>query len=301
MKIVQDLINGVKGFLMGAANVVPGVSGGTMALISGIYGRLIDSLNAIMSISTWKSLGKGGFKSFWKAIDGEFLLSIAIGVVLSIFSLAKLMTYCLDYHPIQTWAMFFGLIVASAIYMLIDIKGWKWTDVLFVIAGIAMGVAVCTLTPKQTPDDLWFIAICGAIAICTMILPGISGSFILVILSKYDYIMQAVSSLNWPVLIVFAIGCVVGICAFAKCLHYLMARAEKQTMLVLVGFVIGSLVKVWPWADPIAIEAAQLKRTIIAAPIDMQYTSAIIWMVLGALLIVLIETLGQKGQRQINK
>lgn len=234
---------------MGAANVVPGVSGGTIALITNIYKRLIDSLSSLMSIGTWKDLFGGHFTVFWKKIDGRFLLALGIGIVLSIFSLAKLMTFVLEKFPVETWAFFFGLIIASSAIMFKGIKGWGVKEFLFAVLGVALGLTVCTLSPTETPDSWWFIAICGAIGICTMILPGISGSFILVILSKYDFIMNAIADLNIPVLAEFAIGCVLGILAFSKFLHWLLGRHEKQTMLVLLGFVVGSLVKVWPWAN----------------------------------------------------
>lgn len=290
MEIAKNAITALKGFFMGAANVIPGVSGGTIALISGIYEELIDSLNSLMSFKTWKLIIEGKWKEFWQTIHGSFLLSLAIGVIISIFSLAKVMEYCLHYHPILTWAFFFGLIVASAAVMLKDIKDWKVKDVLITIAGAILGLVVCTLSPTQTPDDMWFIFICGAIAICTMILPGISGSFILVILGKYDYIMSAISELNVPVLIVFALGCAIGILAFAKFLHWLLGKWEKETMLMLVGFVIGSLVKVWPWSDKAALAAAQELRTgTVCTTLDLQIPGAIICCVAGIAVIVAIE------------
>lgn len=293
-KFWKDIVVGIKGFLMGAANVVPGVSGGTMALITGIYEEIIGALNSVMEPATWKALIHGKFKEFWKAIHGRFLIALVIGVAASIFSLAKLIETQLAYHSIQVWAFFFGLIVASAVVMFIGIKDWKLRDILMVIIGLALGVAVCTLSPTETPDDLWFIFICGAISICTMILPGISGSFILVIMSKYDYIMSAISELNIPVLVVFALGCAVGILAFAKFLHWLLARWQKQTMLVLLGFVLGSLVKVWPWANTEAIFEAQLLRGDHADLIDMQIPSAIIWCILGIGIIAVIERISKK-------
>ena len=247
--MLKHLIVALKGFFMGAANVVPGVSGGTIALITGIYKEIIEALGSLTQKETWKSLFKGDFRGFWNQVHGTFLIWLAIGVVLSVFSLAKLMTYVLEHFPVHTWAFFFGLIVASAILMFKDIKGWGIKEILFTLGGVALGLIVCTLSPTKTPDNWFFIFLCGAIAVCTMILPGISGSFILVIMGKYDYIMQAVADLNWPVLIVFGLGCVVGILAFAKFLHWLLARFEKQTMLVLLGFILGSLVKVWPWAN----------------------------------------------------
>lgn len=280
---MKDIIVAVKGFFMGAANVVPGVSGGTIALLTGIYSRIINAIDALMRISNWKLLLKGDLKAFWKAVEGRFLLAFGIGVVASVFTLAKLMEYVLANHPVQTWAFFFGLILASVYYMLRDIKNLKWLDAVQVFAGLVLGLVVCTLTPTKTPDTMWFVFICGAIAVCTMILPGISGSFILVILGKYDYIMRAVSALDLPTLFVFALGCVVGILAFAKFLHWLLARYERSTMLVLIGFVLGSLVKVWPWHDLSAIPDGQL-----------HIASALIWCFIGLALIVAVELLSRK-------
>mgnify|MGYP003318523054 CR=1 FL=1 len=174
--------------------------------------------------------------------------------------------------------------------MIRDVKGWGWKDSLILIAGIALGLVVCTLSPTDTPDGLWFIFICGAIAICTMILPGISGSFILVILSKYDYVMNAIASLDIPVLAVFGAGCIVGILAFSKFLHWLLGKYEKQTMLILLGFVIGSLVKVWPWANKEAISVSQGNPETI----DPMIGAAILWCVIGIAVVAVIEILGNK-------
>lgn len=258
MSLIKDIIVALKGFGMGAANVIPGVSGGTIALLTGIFGRIIECLNSLMEIGTWKLVLKGQWKEFWKRIDGRFLIALSVGVLLSIFSLAKLMEYVLNYYPVQTWAFFFGMIAASGVVMLMGIKGWKAADVLWAVVGLALGVGICTLSPTTTPDDLWFIVLMGAIAICTMILPGVSGSFILLIFGKYEYLMTAVNEMNVPVLIAFAVGCVGGILAFSKFLHWLLARWERQTMLVLLGFVLGSLIRVWPWSDSSAIVKSQL-------------------------------------------
>lgn len=284
---MRNLTVALKGFFMGAANVVPGVSGGTIALISGIYSELIEALNSIMSIDSWKLLFKGRFKDFWKSIHGTFLLWLGIGVVLSIVSLAKLMEYCLHSFPVQTWAFFFGLIIASAIGMLKDIKGWKVKDIITAVFGIILGYVVCTLSPTTTPDTMWFIFICGAIAVCTMILPGISGSFILVILGKYDFIMGAISGMDIPVLGVFALGCVIGILLFSKFLHWLLARYERGTMLVLIGFVVGSLIKVWPWHDSTTY-----------SPEEPHIVGAVIFCALGLAIIFGTEALRHKKRLQ---
>ena len=283
-----------KGFAMGAANVIPGVSGGTIALLTGIFNELIGALNALLTPKAWKLLFKGNFREFWEYIHGTFLLWLGAGVVASVFSLAKLMEYVLSHHPVQTWAFFFGLILVSAVFMLADLKGKKAVDVLWLAIGAAMGAAICLLSPSTTPDAPWFIAICGAIAICTMILPGISGSFILVLLGKYDYIMGAVSNLDIPVLAVFAVGCVVGIVAFSKILHWLIAHFEKQTLLVLIGFTVGSLVKVWPWADKAAYQAA---NALTGCPEgELHILSAVICALVAAASVIVLEVLAHRAK-----
>ena len=292
--MVKNIVVALKGFAMGAANVIPGVSGGTIALLTGIFNELIESLNALMSVSSWKMLLQGRFAEFWKTIHGTFLLWLAIGVVLSVFSLAKLMEYVLTHFPVQTWAFFFGLIIVSAIFMLSDIKDWKGSDILWLVAGIALGAFICLMSPTETTSDMWFIALCGAIAVCTMILPGISGSFILVLFGKYEYIMKAVSELNIPVLLVFALGCVIGIIAFSKFLHWLIGKYEKQTLLVLIGFTIGALVKVWPWADKAANEAANALTGTPAGTLHIP--GAILWALIGAGLVLVLELLSAKNR-----
>ena len=292
-------VNSLKGFGMGAANVIPGVSGGTIALLTGIYHEIIAALDSLMRKETWAALFKGQWKAFWQAVHGPFLLSLGIGILVSVLSLARLMTYVLAYYPVRTWAFFFGLILSSAFVMFRDIRGWGWKEVLFVLLGAAFGVWVSTLESLSgTPDDLWFIFLCGVLAICTMILPGVSGSFILVILDKYDYIMKAldVTAFNWPVIIAFGLGCGVGILAFAKFLHWLLGKWEKQTMLVLLGFILGSLVKVWPWSNPEALSRAGID-TGACLP---GWEGALLWCLIGIAFVGLLEGLSRRGGQDKN-
>ena len=269
-KLKDYLLVGVKGACMGAADVIPGVSGGTIAFITGIYDEFVGSI-ARVDAEAVKLLFKGKFKDFWKHINGWFLLSVVAGIGVSVVVLAGLMQMLLSDHPIQTWAFFFGLIVASSIFILRGISGWKAREVLMVAFGILLGVVVCTLSPTETPEALWFIFLSGSIAICAMILPGISGSFILLILGKYQFIMGAITGLlsgdefgrNFMILAVFMVGAVVGILGFSKFLHWLLARWNKETLLVLAGFIIGSLVKVWPWSNMEAIINAQFPEVAI--------------------------------------
>lgn len=258
------LMTAVKGICMGAADVIPGVSGGTIAFMTGIYEELVGSINAI-NMTAVRLLFKGKFRQFWTQINGNFLISLIGGILISILSLAKLMQYLLNFHPIQTWAFFFGLIVASSFFILKGVKGWKFMDFIQLVFGIVLGVVICTLSPTRTPDGLWFIFISGAIAICAMILPGISGSFILLILGKYEYMMGKIADIvsgkgeimDFVILITFALGAVVGIIAFSKFLHWLLSKYHRPTLLVLAGFIIGSLVKVWPWSNRLDIVCSQ--------------------------------------------
>lgn len=263
-KLKDYILIGAKGACMGAADVIPGVSGGTIAFIMGIYDEFVGSI-AKADAEAVRLLLKGKFREFWKHINGNFLLSIIAGIGVSIVALANLMQMFLSDFPIQTWGFFFGLIVASSIFILRGISGWKVRDGLFLVFGCILGIVVCTLSPTKTPDALWFIFLSGAIAICAMILPGISGSFILLILGKYQYIMRCVSEVvagedvlsNLLILGIFLIGAVVGIVAFSKFLHWLLARWNKETLIVLAGFIIGSLVKIWPWSNTEAIVCSQ--------------------------------------------
>ena len=291
--LLKYIVTAIKGACMGAADVIPGVSGGTIAFIMGIYDEFVGSLASI-NMEAVKLLFSGKFKAFWKHINGSFLLSLVIGIGISVVALAGLMQYLLANKPIQTWAFFFGLIVASSIFIIRGISGWKLREILFLIFGVILGITICTLSPTQTPDGLWFIFLSGAIAICAMILPGISGSFILLILGKYQYIMGVISDLvsgvnigqNILIIGVFGIGAVIGILAFSKLLHWLLARWEKETMIVLAGFIIGSLVKVWPWSNPEALTQAD-------AAGSMLYGSAILFALIGFSLVTGIEIAGK--------
>ena len=292
-KFSEYILTAVKGACMGAADVIPGVSGGTIAFIMGIYDKFVASLAAINAEAV-KLFFTGKFKEFWRHINGGFLLSLVVGIGVSVISLATVMQTLLSDFPIQTWAFFFGLIVASSIFILRGISGWSLREILFLIGGILLGVTICTLSPTQTPDALWFIFLSGAIAICAMILPGISGSFILLILGKYQYILGAVSDLvagqniagNLLIIGVFAIGAVVGILSFSKFLHWLLSRWHKQTLIILAGFIIGSLVKIWPWNNPEAIAQTELTGS-------LHIGSAIIIALIGFSLVTGIEIAGK--------
>lgn len=295
--IKEYMFVSVKGACMGAADVIPGVSGGTIAFIMGIYDEFVGSIASINS-EAMKKLLSGRFKDFWRHINGNFLLSLVLGIGISVVSLAGIMQMLLNDFPIQTWAFFFGLIVASSIIIIRGISGWKLKEGVLMAAGILLGIVICTLSPTETPDGLWFIFLSGAIAICAMVLPGISGSFLLLILGKYQFIMGCISDFvsgvdmgrNLIILLVFASGILTGILAFSRFLHWVLEKWHKETLIVLVGFIIGSLVKVWPWNNPEAV--AQVEK--IGDPL---IGMALLFALLGFILVVGIEFMGKFKSR----
>lgn len=249
-KLKDYAILTLKGMGMGAADVVPGVSGGTIAFIVGIYDELINSIKSINGESL-KLLFSGNLKAFWQYIHANFLFSILLGIGISVFSLAKVITWLLVAHPILVWSFFFGLVLASTWFVSKDIKEWNWKTIAGFVAGAIIAFYITIATPAETSAEWWFIFICGAIAICAMILPGISGSFILVLLGKYFFIMEAVKTLNIKVMLIFAAGAFIGITTFSRVLSYALKYFRNITLAVLTGFMLGSLNKVWPWKEKI--------------------------------------------------
>ncbi len=238
----------IKGCCMGAADVVPGVSGGTIAFITGIYEELIDSIKNI-NLQALRLLFHGQFREFWKKINGNFLISVFCGIGISILSLAKLMNYLLGTHPIEIWSFFFGLIIASALLVARKIKKWDIFTFLALAAGCVSAYTITVLSPASTPQTWWFILLSGAIAICAMILPGISGAFILLLLGKYTFIMAAVSELRIGTILLFAAGAIIGLISFSHFLSWLLKNYHTLTIALLTGFMLGSLNKVWPWKE----------------------------------------------------
>ena len=250
MKFSRYIVLALKGCAMGMADVVPGVSGGTIAFISGIYEELLDSIRSV-DATALRLLLRFRLAEFWRHINGRFLLPVLLGIAVAIFSLARLMTYLLTNHPIAIWSFFFGLIVASALFVARQIGRWDWRTVLAFAVGAAAAWWITVATPAETPDDWWFVMLSGAIAICAMILPGISGAFILLLLGKYQYIMHAVGEFDIPVIAVFVIGAAAGIISFSHLLSWLLKHWHDVTVAVLMGFMVGSLNKVWPWKETV--------------------------------------------------
>lgn len=231
---------------MGAADVVPGVSGGTIAFITGIYEELLGSIRSVNGEAV-KLLLRFRLADFWQHINGNFLVVLLSGIMFSIVLLSRVILFLLENYPELLWSFFFGLIVASAVVVGKKIPRWTIGVVLFGLVGAAIAYYVTIATPMQTPEAYWFIFLSGAIAICAMILPGISGSFLLVLLAKYEFILGAVKELRLSIVAVFGLGCLVGILAFSHVLNWALKNYHNATIALLTGFMVGSLNKVWPW------------------------------------------------------
>ncbi|SFF46225.1 DUF368 domain-containing protein [Thermoflexibacter ruber] len=244
----------LKGIAMGAADVVPGVSGGTIAFISGIYERLINAIRSING-KALQYLFKFDFKGLWSQIDANFLITLFAGIFTSLLSLSRLVLYLMENHPILLWSFFLGLVLASAVTVGRKITQWSIGTILALLVGIAVAFYVTVAVPVDTPTALWFIFLSGAVAICAMILPGISGSFILLLMGKYHYIFSVIKEItglkftfeNISTLLTFLVGCVVGLLSFSHVLNWMLKKYHNLTIALLTGFMVGSLNKVWPW------------------------------------------------------
>lgn len=300
----------LRGCAMGAADVVPGVSGGTIAFITGIYEELINSIKNI-DLQALKLLFSFRFADFWKKINGNFLISVVAGIAISIFSLARLMTWLLENHPIYIWSFFFGLIIASSVLVAKEIRQWNILTVIALAAGICAAYIITVMTPAETPDSWWFIILSGAIAICAMILPGISGAFILLLMGKYTYILGAVSNLNIGVLLLFIIGAAAGIISFSHLLSWLLKNYHNLTVSLLTGFMLGSLNKVWPWKETLQsyTDSHGVEKALLESNVSPRHFSeltqtnpllgeAILMCLLGFALIYGIEMFARKMQKK---
>jgi len=290
-----------KGVGMGGADVIPGVSGGTIAFITGIYEELIHSLKAIDGTAV-KKLLKLDLAGFWKHINGNFLIAILGGALTSLLSLARLLTYLLENHPISVWSFFFGLILVSSPLILREIHRWHLGTAISFVMGILIAYGITVLSPTGTPTNLFFIFFCGALAICAMILPGISGAFILLLIGKYEFMITALINIDLPVILVFALGCVTGLITFSRVLSWILEHYRYPTLALLAGFMLGSLNKVWPWKEVIAyrfnsdgVQVPAFDKSVFPARYlevsghDPKILSAILFAAAGIFLVVAIE------------
>lgn len=241
----------LRGLAMGAADVIPGVSGGTIAFITGIYEELIGSISNI-NIAAFIKLKNEGLSAFWKHVNGNFFVALLLGIAISVLSLSRVVTYLLVEYPVLLWAFFFGLIVASAQLILKTVTKWDAKTVIGLIIGTAVAGYISTVhVVAASGGDSWYILLSGAIAICAMILPGISGAFILVLLGSYAMILEGLKNLDFTIIGLFCLGCLIGILSFSRLLKYLFENFKNLVLAILSGFLIGSLLKIWPWKNEI--------------------------------------------------
>lgn len=293
---------------MGAADVVPGVSGGTIAFITGIYEELISSISSFDHLLLRK-LFKGDIRSVWHQINGAFLLSLFIGIGVSVLTLMRLANYLLEHTPILLWSFFFGLVLASILYIGKQIDRWKLANILAMLLAVVTAFYITKLTPANGTDDLVYVFFCGMIAISAMILPGISGAFILVLMGTYATVTKAVSELDLKLIAVFGSGAIIGLLSFSKLLKWLFKHHRNLVLAILTGFIAGSLNKIWPWKSVLETRVINGKEKVISEesilPWNYEGESkmflAIAMAVIGFILIFALEYFSERNKRLSSK
>jgi len=301
-RLIDYLFITLKGVAMGAADVVPGVSGGTIAFISGIYEELLESISSV-NLSALKTLKNNGVLRFWETINGNFLFALLLGVGISVASLAKLIAFLLDEHPILLWSFFFGLVLASVLYVAKQITKWSLVTIILLLIGAFLAFYITTLTPVTSSEiSPLYLFLCGALAICAMILPGISGSFILVLLGAYRPVLDAVHERDLKSIAIIGAGAIVGLLTFSRVLKWLFFHYKNATLAVLTGFIVGSLNKIWPWKKVLESKMFGEKLVILkdksVFPSNFEGENLLVFAcvlsVLGFLLILILEKLATK-------
>ena len=300
-KFFEYFLISIKGMAMGIADLIPGVSGGTIAFITGVYEELIDSLSEL-KFSLIKDLYKKGFKYVWKKINAPFLISLFLGIFISILLFSKFITWLLVDYPILTWSFFFGLILSSILYVIEKIEKWNLITALLLILGTFIAYKITKLQAFNSTDSYLYIFISGAIAICAMILPGISGAFILVLMGSYSSILQSISNKEILKIFSFGAGAIIGLLTFSKFLKFLFNKYKNETLSILTGFMAGALVKIWPWKKLINLEVNQNKSEVFyekcVSPFsfegDPKLIQALIFMFLGVILILIFSYIQRK-------
>lgn len=242
----------IKGIAMGAADIVPGVSGGTVAFITGIYEELLNSLKRMTpaSLAIWY---REGFGAFWRHINGFFLLFLFCGILLSILSLANIVTWLLAEHPLLVWGFFYGMVLASTIYIAKPLPFRNPLIIFLFAVGVIFATGISMVRPAELPGEWWVVFFAGSIAICAMLLPGISGSFLLILMGLYGFILQSVVEFNLIILASFALGCITGLLTFSHLLSWLLRNYHDATLALMTGFLLGSLSVIWPWKQVLEV------------------------------------------------
>jgi putative membrane protein len=299
---------GVKGMAMGAADVVPGVSGGTIALITGIYEELLSSLKGLTPDKLLVLVRQGPLR-FWSSINGNFLFSLFAGILLSVLTLAAAVTYCLENYPLQVWGFFSGLILSSCLVLVRQQASWAWQQILALIIGALLVLGIGVLKPMELPFGVWILFFGGFIAICAMILPGISGSFLLLMMGLYPQVLRAVHEFDVLALAIFVGGCVSGLLVFSRFLSWLLARYHDTTLALMIGFLIGSLYTTWPWKEVLARGVDRhgepivlSQKSVMPASFDGEpmVASVILFASAACFLILMVEFLSKKFSESHN-
>lgn len=277
----------LKGFCMGAADIVPGVSGGTMAFILGIYEELIDAIALFGRKEFWRDIVHGKVHHALLLPRWDFLISLGVGILLAVALLAAPLERALETSPMIVWAFFFGLVSASVVLVARRVKKWSAPHVVTLIIGGVIAYLIVGLVPVVTPDEPWFLVLCGAIAICAMILPGVSGAFLLVLLGKYEFILTAVNDRDIISIAYIGIGAIVGIIAFSQVLGWLFTKYHDRTVALLTGLMIGSLRKIWPW---------KIEEMNVLPDINSALWEIIGVMIAGCILVIVIEVIAHRTQ-----
>jgi len=292
----------LKGAGMGAANVIPGVSGGTVALITGIFEKLINSIKSF-DLKAVKLLLSGNFKEFAEYINLTFLIAVFLGIGISIITFARVLDFLFTNYPILIWSFFFGLILSSVYFVSKTITKWDFSVIAIFIIGAAIAVTISLMKPASENDAIWYLIICGIIAAASMILPGLSGSFVLILLGNYQLIMiTAVKELNLMILLPVVAGAGIGLIGFSHFLSWIFNKYKNQTIAILSGFILGSLTILWPWKDEIKQTfgvGEQVKEKVIGynwhiPNFDMEFVLAISLMIIGYIAIWLMEKYASK-------
>ncbi len=293
----------VRGMAMGAADIVPGVSGGTIALIAGIYERLINALGSI-GPNLWTIFrqegGIKGFAAIWRQVDATFLLCLLLGIATSFVTLAGIIKHLLDNQPLLIWSFFFGLVVATVFILLSEIKRWNIGRVALFATGLIAAVVISSMPLLTTTPSLPYLFFAGAIAICAMILPGISGSFILLLLGAYDAVLEAVDTMNLSAIFTVIAGMATGLLLFTRALKWLLSHYYQATLALLTGFIAGSLIKVWPWkVDALGSLNTEAVHNVMPwqYPTGAQWSTTVGLMLLGAILVSLLSWWGNRTNR----
>jgi putative membrane protein len=296
------IILGVKGICMGASDVVPGVSGGTMAFILGIYEELINAIRSF-DLKSFQFLVTLKFRPLLDRISWRFLLAVGIGIFTAIFTLARLLSWLLQNSPVFIWSFFMGLILASVVSVSRRVEEWRFLIWLFLVGGTLGAYFLVGLVPVSTPDAPWFLFLCGAVAICAMILPGISGAYILVLLGKYQYVLDAVNHRDVVVLALVTAGACVGIVAFSRILGWLLRNYHDLMVAILTGLMLGSLRKVWPWKEKLESTVdvhgqvvTVLQSNILPGQWSWEVATALSLMVVGLLTVLFLDRLGNQNR-----